>query len=188
MEREVEERGTICFDNNASEAEVKTDTKKSRKVNNQIHRRPEQNAKYWIYLSATQKRILADRVWAIIMYQSTLEECVVKVVKKDGNENCSQKTTWASKGQKVTLRNTWAHRTPTFQVCLGKPRVICRRGNLTQFHQRVAIDRTSACKELKNSSLMLSRHRRIISLPKSSKRSTRRYIFMSILDHFQLIQ
>ena len=34
----------------------------------------------------------------------------------------------------------------------------------------------STCKELKNSSMMFSRHRRIISLPKySSKRSTRRY-------------
>ena len=53
---------TICFDNNASEAEVITDTKKSRKVNHQIHWRPEQNAKYWIYLSATQKRILPDKV------------------------------------------------------------------------------------------------------------------------------
>ena len=53
---------TICFDNNASEAEVITDTKKSRKVNHQIHWRPEQDAKYWIYLSATQKRILADNV------------------------------------------------------------------------------------------------------------------------------
>ena len=53
---------TICFDNNASEAEVITDTKKSRKVNHQVHWRPEQNAKDWIYLSATQKRNLADKV------------------------------------------------------------------------------------------------------------------------------
>ena len=60
----------ICFDNNASEAEWITDTKKSRKVNHQIHWRPEQNAKYWINLSATQKLILADKVQAIIMYQS----------------------------------------------------------------------------------------------------------------------
>ena len=53
---------TICFDNSASEAEVITDPKKSRKVNYQIHWRREQNAKDWIYLSATQKRILADKV------------------------------------------------------------------------------------------------------------------------------
>ena len=38
-------RCTICFDNSASEAEIITDTKKSRKVNHQIHWRPEQNAK-----------------------------------------------------------------------------------------------------------------------------------------------
>ena len=53
---------TISFDNNASEAEVIADTKKSRKANHQIDWRPEQDAKYWIYLSATQKRILADKV------------------------------------------------------------------------------------------------------------------------------
>ena len=53
---------TICLDNSASEAEVNTDTKKSRKVNHQINWRPEQNAKDWIYLSATQKRILAHKV------------------------------------------------------------------------------------------------------------------------------
>ena len=39
---------TICHDNNASEAVVITDTKKSRNVNHQIHWRPEQNAKDWI--------------------------------------------------------------------------------------------------------------------------------------------
>ena len=52
----------ICLDNDASEAEVITDTKKSRKVNHQIHWRPEQNAKDWIYLSAMQKGMLADKV------------------------------------------------------------------------------------------------------------------------------
>ena len=59
-------RCTICFDNHASEAEAITDTKKSRKVNHQIHWRPEQNAMYWSYLSATQKRTLADKVQAMI--------------------------------------------------------------------------------------------------------------------------
>ena len=34
--------------------------------------------------------MLADSVQAIITYQSMLEECVVKVVNENGNENCSQ--------------------------------------------------------------------------------------------------
>ena len=38
-------RCTICLDSNASETKEITDTKKSRKVNHQIHGRPEQNAK-----------------------------------------------------------------------------------------------------------------------------------------------
>ena len=50
----------------------------------------EQNAEYWILLSATQERILADNVYAIITYQSMLKECVVQVVNKSGDENCSQ--------------------------------------------------------------------------------------------------
>ena len=50
------------LDNNASDAEVITDTEKARKVNHQIQWRPEQNAKDQIYLSATQQRILADKV------------------------------------------------------------------------------------------------------------------------------
>ena len=37
--------------------------------------------------------------------QSTLEECVVKVVKENGEENCSQKTTYSSKRPEVTLRD-----------------------------------------------------------------------------------
>ena len=149
-------RCAICFDNDASEAEVIADTKKSRKVNHQIHWRPEQNAKYWIYLSATQKPILEDRVWAVITYQSLPEECVVKVVNEDGNENCSQKTTQASKGPKVTLRNTRVHRTPTFQACLVKPRVIWRLGTWpnsireSQLAGREFTRTSSTYKELKN--------------------------------------
>ena len=50
----------------------------------------EQNAEYWIPLSATQERILADSVYAIIVYQSMLKECVGKVASKSGDENCSQ--------------------------------------------------------------------------------------------------
>ena len=52
-------------------------------------RKTEQRAQYGIHLSATHERILADRVQAIIMHQSTLEECVVKVVKENGEEKCS---------------------------------------------------------------------------------------------------
>ena len=68
--------------------------------------------------------------------------------------------------------------------------------NLTQFHQRVAIGRTRIYKDKQyiqrikeSSSMMLRRHRRTISLPKSSsKRSTGRYTDMSILDPFPIIQ
>ena len=90
----------MCFDNNVSEAEVITDTKKSRTVNHQIHWRLEQNAKDLIYLSATQKRILADKVWATKTNQSLPVECVVKVVKEDGNDNCSQRQLKPRKDQK----------------------------------------------------------------------------------------
>ena len=166
---------------------------KSRKVNHQIHWRPEQNAKYWFVRNAETNFGRQSLRHHERTNQSLPEECVVKVVNEDGNENCSQKTTWASKRPQVTLRNTWAHTTPTFQACFGKPRVICRRGTLTQFHQRVAIGRTRIYKDMQHiqrivelSSMMLSRHRRIISLPKSSsKRSTRRCTYLSILDRFQ---
>ena len=47
----------------AREAEVMTDTKKSRTMNNQNFIDDlSKNAKYWIYLSATQKRIFPDEV------------------------------------------------------------------------------------------------------------------------------
>ena len=82
---------TIFFTNSdADEAEAIADVKKPRKVNDQIHWRYELNAEYCIHLSATQERILADSVYAIIMCQSMLKECVVKVVNKIGDENCSQ--------------------------------------------------------------------------------------------------
>ena len=103
--------GTTCLDNNASEAEVITDTKKSRKVNHQIHWRPEQNAKDWIYLSATQKRILADKGYSIIMHQSALEECVVKVV--IGNrvkKNCSQDNLRLERTRGNTPKYLWDHK------------------------------------------------------------------------------
>ena len=37
-----------------------------------------------------QRRIIWQKIWAVIMHQSQTEECVVKVVNEDGNENCSQ--------------------------------------------------------------------------------------------------
>ena len=91
---------TICLDNNASEAEVITDTKKSRKVNHQIHWRPEQDVKYGIQLSATQKRILADTcpshhyapVYAGRMRCQWLS-------KKIGKKNCSQDNSTSRKDQ-----------------------------------------------------------------------------------------
>ena len=53
---------TICFDNSASEAEVITDIMKSGKMSHQIH---ESLSHHYVPVS-------------------TLEECVVKVVKEDG--------------------------------------------------------------------------------------------------------
>ena len=103
-----------------------------RKVNYQIHWRSEQNAEYWILLSATQERILADSVYAIVVHQSMLEECVAKVVKK-GDESCSQ--------DNLCLERTRSN-TPTFYAVLGTPRSNCRCGTSTQFHQRVAVGRT----------------------------------------------
>ena len=127
---------------------------------------------------------------------STLEECVVKVVKENREENYSQdnlRLDRTSTGPTVTLRKYLrAQEFPTFQACLGKPRVVCRRGTLTQFHQRVEIGRTRIYKDKQYiqriqefSSMMLSRHRRIIP---SLKRSTRRFTYMSLLDRFQTKQ
>ena len=67
------------------------------------------------------------------------------------------------------------------QHASGNREDIARRGTLTQFHQRVAIGQTRIYKDkqyiqrIKDfSSMMLSRHRRIILLlTRSSKRSTR---------------
>ena len=44
---------------------------------------------------------LAERVQAIITNQSILEDCVVKVVKENGEEN----STYTTKGPEVTLRD-----------------------------------------------------------------------------------
>ena len=120
-ERKEENQTIFLPSSNADEAEAITDLKKLRKVNYQIHWRSEQNAEYWIHWSATQERIWADSLYAIIMYQSILKECVVKVVNKSGDENSSQDT-YASKGPKVHSEIFWVMITSTFGAILGKPR------------------------------------------------------------------
>ena len=140
-----EENQTIFFTiNDADEAEAVTDIKKPRKVNHQIHWRSEQNAQYWILLSATQERNLADSVYAIITYQSMLKQCVVKVVNKSGDENCSQDNLCFER----TIINTpkylgvWELR--RLVQFLGNWDQNCKCEASTQFHQRVAIGRTTS--------------------------------------------
>ena len=163
----------IWFNDSASKAEVIIDIWKLRKVNYQIHWRPEQNAQYWIHLSATQKRILVDRVQAIITYQSMLEECFVKAFQENEKKRIVRKTTYSSKGPEVTLRDTWAHKNSDF---LSMPRELQdvelwpNSIRESQLAGRGFTRTSSTCKELKNFS-----SRSIISLPKSSwARSTRR--------------
>ena len=117
-------------------------------MKHQNHKGPEQNAKCWICLSATKKRILADKSLSHhYVPVSLLEECVVKVVKENGEENCSQDNLRFERTRCNTPKYFEGTRIPTFQACLGKPRVICGRGTLTQFHQRVAIGRTRTYKD-----------------------------------------
>ena len=80
-------------------------------------------------------------------------------------------------------------RSPTFQACLGKPKVICRRGTLTQFHQRGTYkDKQYIQRTQEFSRMMLSRHRRIIPLvTRSSKRSTRRCTYRFLIASKQTI-
>ena len=82
-----------------------------------------------------------------------------KKLSKKIEKKIIRKTTYASKGPHVTLRKY-----SRAQACIGKPRVICRRGTLTQSHQRVAIGRTITYKDkqymkiiIEFSSMMLSR-------------------------------
>ena len=82
-------RCAICLDNNASEAEVITDTKKSRKVNHK------KSLKHWTECSVLNSIVRVARTnfgrqHLRIMYQSMLKECVVKVVNKSEDENYSQ--------------------------------------------------------------------------------------------------
>ena len=99
-------------------------------------------------------------------------------------DDCSQKTTQASKGPKVTLRKNMGSQNSDVSSMPRETETHLQTWNLTQFHQRVVIGRTRIYNDkqyiqrIKESSrMMLSRHRRIISLTKSaSKRSTGRYI------------
>ena len=121
------------------------------------------------------------------------EECVVKVVKEEGNEHHSQDNLRLERTRCNTPKYLRTQEFRRFKhACLGKPRVICRRGTLTPFHQRVAIGRARIDKDKQYiqrikefSSMMLSRHKRIVP---SLKRSSRRCTCMSILDRFQRIQ
>ena len=109
---------------------------------------------------------------------STLEESVVKVVKENGEDNCSQDNSRLEKTRCNTPKNLRAQEFRRFKHASGT------ESNLqtwklwpssireSQLAGRGVTRTSSTCKELKNSSMMLSRRR--ISLPKiSSKRSTR---------------
>ena len=67
-----------------------------------------QNAEHWIHLSATQERILAGSVYAIIHAERMRRKKLsIKV-----ETRIVRKTTYASKGPKVTLRNILGHENP----------------------------------------------------------------------------
>ena len=92
------------------------------KVNDHILWRSEQNVECWIHLSATQERILADSVYAIIANQSMLKECVVKVINKSGHNNCSQDNLCLERIRSNIPKILERIRTPTFCAILAKPR------------------------------------------------------------------
>ena len=98
-------------------------------------------------ICATQERILADRVYAIIMYQSMLKECVVKVVNKSENENYSQDHLCLERTRSNTPKYLGSCKLRRLVQFLGSRDQNCRCGTLTQQHQRVAID-TSALTQL----------------------------------------
>ena len=100
------------FNSDADEAESITDIKKPRKVQYQIHWRPEQDAVYWIHLSTAQDAGL--EFWqtgsnAIITYQSVPKECVVKVVCESGKRELFARQRTPRERPKVTLRPSWVH-------------------------------------------------------------------------------
>ena len=72
------------FNRDADEAELITDIKKPRKVQHQVHWRPEQEAVYWIHLS-TALEFWQTGSYAIITYQMRRQDCQ----RKWGRENCS---------------------------------------------------------------------------------------------------
>ena len=87
------------FNSDADEAESVTDITKPRKVQYQIHWRPEQDAVYWIHLSTAQDAGL--EFWqtgsiAIITYQSVPKECVVKVVSEKREKRIVRETAHTS--------------------------------------------------------------------------------------------
>ena len=99
-------------------------------------------------------------------------------------ESCQRK--WGercSQDNRRLGRTRW--NTPKYLRAFGKPRVICRRGTLTQFLRESHLagrgdTRTSStCKEWRNSSMMLSQSRSIISLPKSSSKRSKSTNHMS---------
>ena len=96
--------------------------KKLRKVNHQIQWRLEKNAKDWFYLSATQKRILADIVCAIIMYQSLRWKNALQKLSKKIEKTIVRKTTYVSKAPDGTLRSTRGHKSSDVSSMLSGTR------------------------------------------------------------------
>ena len=148
-ERKEENHAIFFTHNDADKAEEFTDLKKLRKVNSKIHWRSEQNAEHWILLSATQKTILADSVYAIITYLSMLKEFVVKVVNKSEDENYSQDNLCLERTRSDTPKHWGSWRLRRLMQFLGNRDQNCRCGTLTQLHQRVAIGRTRNYKDEK---------------------------------------
>ena len=100
------------FNSGADEAESITDTTKPRKVQDQIHWRPEQDAVYWIHLSTAQDAGL--EFWqtgsnAIITYQCVPKEYVVEVVGESGKRELFARQLTPRERPKVTLRPSWVH-------------------------------------------------------------------------------
>ena len=80
------------------------------------------------------------------MHQSTLEECVVKVVKENG-EVFAKDNLHFERTRSNTPRYLRSQELRRFKHASGNRMENCRRGTLTQFHQRVAIGRTRIYKD-----------------------------------------
>ena len=137
----------IFTNNDADEAEEFTDLRKPRKVTCQILWISEQNAEYWIHLSATQERNLADSVYAIIMYQSMLKECVVQVVNKSEDEDYSQDNLCLKRTRSNTPKYLGSWRLRRLVQFLGSRDQYCKGETSTQCYQKVAIGRTRNYKD-----------------------------------------